>query len=61
MLGLVLIPVSLVFIFLGGTYAGGWIVYGTITQPVFLGGLPLPAALYGMLVWPFILGASPSR
>ena len=43
LLGLVLVPVSLVFIF-GGTYAGGRIVYGTITQPYFLGGLPLPAA-----------------
>jgi uncharacterized protein len=55
LLGLVLIPASLVFIF-AGTYAGGWIVYGTITQPYFLGGLPLPAALYGVLVWPFIWG-----
>jgi uncharacterized protein len=55
LLGFALIPVSLVFI-LGGTYAGGWIVYGTVTQPYFLGGLPLPAALYGVLVFPFIWG-----
>jgi membrane protease YdiL (CAAX protease family) len=55
LLGVALIPVSLVFIF-GGTYAAGWIVYGTLTQPYFLGGLPLPAALYGVLVWPFIWG-----
>ena len=55
LLGLALIPVSLVFIF-GGTYAAGWIVYGTPAPPYFLGGLPLPAALYGVLVWPFIWG-----
>jgi hypothetical protein len=55
LLGVALIPASLVFI-LGGTYAAGWIVYGTITQPLFLGGLPLPPALYGVLVFPFIWG-----
>ena len=55
LLGLALIPVSLVFIF-AGTYGAGWIVYGTASQPYFLGGLPLPAALYGVLVWPFIWG-----
>jgi hypothetical protein len=55
LLGCALIPVSLVFIF-GGTYTAGWIVYGTIKRPYFLGGLPLPAALYGVLVWPFIWG-----
>jgi membrane protease YdiL (CAAX protease family) len=55
LLGVALIPLSLVFI-LGGTYAAGGIVYGTLTPPYFLGGLPLPAALYGVLVWPFIWG-----
>lgn len=55
LLGFVLIPVSLIFIF-GGTYAAGEVVYGTLTPPYFLGGLPLPAALYGVLVWPFIWG-----
>ena len=55
LLGIALIPVSLVFIF-GGTYAGGWIVYGAFKPPYFLGGLPLVAALYGVLVWPFIWG-----
>jgi hypothetical protein len=54
-LGLALIPVSLAFIF-GGTYAAGWIVYGAPAPPYFLGGLPLPAALYGLLVFPFIWG-----
>jgi hypothetical protein len=55
LLGLALIPVSLVFIF-AGTYAAGWIVYGTLAPPYLLGGLPLPAALYGVLVFPFIWG-----
>lgn len=55
LLGIALIPVSLVFIF-AGTYAAGWIVYGTAKPPYFLGGLPLPAALYGVLVFPFIWG-----
>lgn len=55
LLGLALIPVSLLFIF-GGTSAAGWIVYGTVEPPVFLGGLPLPAALYGVLVFPFLWG-----
>ena len=55
LLGLALIPVSLVFIF-AGTYAAGWIVYGAPAPPYFLGGLPLPAAFYGVLVWPFIWG-----
>jgi uncharacterized protein len=55
LLGVALIPVSLVFIF-AGTYAAGWIVYGTPAPPYFLGGLPLPAALYGVVVWPFIWG-----
>ena len=55
LLGLAVIPASLVFI-LGGIYAAGWLLYGTLTQPYLFGPLPLPAALYGVLVWPFILG-----
>jgi membrane protease YdiL (CAAX protease family) len=55
LLGLALIPASLVFIF-AGVYGGGWIVYGTRSPPFLLGNLPLPAALYGVLVWPFIWG-----
>jgi membrane protease YdiL (CAAX protease family) len=54
-LGLALIPVSLVLI-LGGIAAGGWLVYGTIQPPFLFGRLPLPAALYGVLVWPFLWG-----
>jgi membrane protease YdiL (CAAX protease family) len=55
LLGLALIPLSLVFI-LGGVYAAGRLVYGTLRPPYLLGGLPLPAALYGALVFPFIWG-----
>ena len=55
LLGFALIPVSLVFIF-AGTYAAGWIVYGRVEQPYFLGGLPLWAALYSLLVFPFLWG-----
>jgi uncharacterized protein len=55
LLGVVLIPVSLVFI-LGGVYATGWLVYGSLTPPYFFEPLPLPAALYGVLVWPFMWG-----
>jgi hypothetical protein len=55
LLGFALIPVSLVFI-LGGIYAAGWLLFGTLTPPYLFGPLPLPAALYGVLVWPFIWG-----
>ena len=55
LLGLVLVPVSLVFIF-GGVYVAGRLVYGTLTPPLLFGSLPFPAALYGLLVWPFLWG-----
>ena len=55
LLGFVLIPVSLAFI-LGGTYAAGWLLYGTLAQPYLFGPLPLLAAVYGVLVWPCIWG-----
>ena len=55
LLGLALVPVSLFFIF-GGIYATGWLLYGTLTPPYLYGRLPLPGALYGVLVWPFIWG-----
>ena len=55
LLGFALVPACLVFI-LGGVYAAGWLLYGTLTQPYLFGSLPLPAALYGVLVFPFIWG-----
>lgn len=55
LLGLMLIPASLVFIY-AGTYGAGWMVYGRLEAPYFLGGLPLAAALYGVLVFPFLWG-----
>jgi hypothetical protein len=55
LLGVAVIPVRLVFI-LGGVYAVGWLLYGTLRPPYLFGPLPLPAALYGVLVWPFIWG-----
>jgi hypothetical protein len=55
LLGLALIPVSLVFIF-GGVYATGWLLYGTPSPPYVFEPLPWPATLYGILVWPFIWG-----
>ncbi len=55
LLGFALIPASLVFI-LGGIYSTGWLLYGTLTPPYLFGSLPWPAALYGVLVFPFIWG-----
>jgi len=55
LLGLALIPAGLALIF-GGTYTTGWLVYGRGTPPYFFGELPLPAALYGVFVFPFIWG-----
>ena len=55
LLGLALIPVGLALI-LGGIYATGWLVYGTRTPPYLFGQLPFSAALYGVLVFPFIWG-----
>jgi membrane protease YdiL (CAAX protease family) len=55
LLGFALIPVYLAFI-LGGIYAAGWLLYGTLTPPYLYGTLPWPAALYGVLVFPFVWG-----
>ena len=55
LLGLVLIAPSLLCI-LGGVYAAGWLVYGTLTPPYLYGRLPLPAAFYGALVFPVFWG-----
>jgi len=54
-LGIALIPPSLLCI-LSGTYGVGWLLYGAPTPPYFYEHLPLPAVLYGVLVWPFIWG-----
>ena len=55
LLGFARIPVSLVLIF-GGTFGAGWLSYGTLAPPYLFGALPLPDALYGVLVFPFIWG-----
>jgi uncharacterized protein len=55
LLGIALILPSLLLI-LGGIYASSWLLYGTPGQPYLFGQLPLPAALYGVLVFPFIWG-----
>ena len=55
LLGVALIPLSLVFIF-AGTSATGWLLYGTLSPPYLTGRLPLLPTLYGVLVWPFIWG-----
>ena len=57
LLGFALIPPYLAFI-LAGVYGAGWLLYGTLTPPYLFGALPLPAALYGVLVWPFIWGVT---
>jgi membrane protease YdiL (CAAX protease family) len=54
-LGLLLIAPSLVFI-LAGISGAGWIFYGTFAPPNIYAPLPLWAALYGVLVWPFVWG-----
>lgn len=51
--GLIRIGVALI---LGGVYATGWLVYGTITPPYLFGQLPLPAAIYAVCVFPFVWG-----
>ena len=55
LLGVALVPVGLALI-LGGIYATGWLVYGTAAAPYLFGQLPLPAALYGVFVFPFVWG-----
>jgi membrane protease YdiL (CAAX protease family) len=54
-LGLALIPVGLALI-LAGIYGVSWLLYGTPSQPYLFEPLPLPAALYGVLVFPFVWG-----
>ncbi|HEY7118159.1 MAG TPA: CPBP family glutamic-type intramembrane protease [Tepidisphaeraceae bacterium] len=55
LLGLALVPACLACI-LGGIYSAGWLLYGTLTPPYLYGPLPLPAALYGVVVFPFVWG-----
>ena len=55
LLGLALIPAGLALI-LGGIAAVGWVVYGTLSPPYLFGQLPLPAALYGVFVFPLVWG-----
>jgi hypothetical protein len=55
--GLLVLPVYLAFI-LAGVFAAGWIVYGTLRPPYVSGPLPLPAVVYGVLVWPLIWGVT---
>jgi hypothetical protein len=55
LLGFGLIPLSLSCIY-AGVYLAGWLVYGKPAAPYFPTSLPLPAALYGVLVFPFVWG-----
>ncbi len=55
LLGLLLILPSLVFI-VGGVAGAGLLVYGAIQGPEFTAPLPLPAALYAVLVFPLLWG-----
>ena len=54
-LGLVLIAPSLVFIF-GGVAAASYLVYGSPAAPFAFEPLPLPAALYAVIVFPLLWG-----
>jgi uncharacterized protein len=55
LLGVALIPLCLVFI-LGGVSAANWLVYGKLSGAYFFSALPWPAALYAVLVFPFLWG-----
>jgi hypothetical protein len=55
LLGIGLIPVGLALIF-GGVAATGRLVYGTPSAPYMFAQVPLPAALYGVFVFPLIWG-----
>lgn len=57
LLGLALVPVGLAFI-LAGVYATGWLLYGTLTPPYLFEPLPLPAAIYGVAVFPVVWGVT---
>lgn len=55
LLGLALIPVSLIFIF-GGIATSSYMIYGGVGLPQFGEPLPLLPALYALLIWPLIWG-----
>jgi uncharacterized protein len=55
LLGLCLIPISLLFIF-AGIRGSSYLVFGTWQPPALFQRLPLSAALYGVLVFPAIWG-----
>jgi hypothetical protein len=55
LLGLALVPVNLAFI-PGRISVAGWLPYGTLPPPHLSGPLPWPAAVCGVLVWPFPWG-----
>ena len=55
LLGLAIVPGELAVI-LGGVYAAGWLLYGTLTQPLLFESLPGPATLYAALVFPVLWG-----
>jgi len=54
-LGVVLIPFSLLFIF-GGIAASSMLVFGRVMGPQFSEPLPLAATLYALTIWPMIWG-----
>jgi len=55
LLGLAIVPAELAVI-LGGVYAAGWLVYGTLTPPLLFESLPGPATFYAALVFPVLWG-----
>jgi hypothetical protein len=55
LLGLALIPPSLLFI-AAGNYASNWLVYGTFGMPQIFVPLPLWATLYAVLIFPLVWG-----
>jgi membrane protease YdiL (CAAX protease family) len=55
LLGLLLIPPSLVFI-LGGVALASFFVYGAASAPMTFDNVPFPAALYALIVFPLLWG-----
>ena len=57
LLGLALIPPSLLFIF-AGNYASSLLVYGDLSAPQIFEPLPLLPALYAVLIFPLVWGVT---